>query len=227
MIVAIDGPAGAGKSSVAQAVAERLSLQYVNTGAIYRTLAYMAKEEGVPWEEPARLAALAARLTIRFVMRDGVNTVHVSLDGGEPREVTGVIRAPEISRATSRISAFPEVRAALLELQRQLGRASDSLLEGRDIGTVVFPDADVKLYLTASSRERAGRRRAQQLEAASDPSTVPSLESIAQEIEERDERDANRAVAPLRAAADAVSIDTTGVEFDEVVEQVLSAIRSA
>lgn len=223
MIVAIDGPAGAGKSSVAQAVAARRNLQYIDTGAIYRTLALLAAERGVAWDDGDALADLAARLHLRFAIVAGVNTVTATLDDAS-REVTDAIRTPEISRAASTVAAHPPVRAALLELQRRLGRAADSLLEGRDIGTVVFPDADVKIYLTASPEARAQRRHDQLLEKAADPADVPSVHDIAADIRERDERDANRPVAPLRPAADATSVDTTGLPFEEVVARLLALI---
>ncbi len=223
MIVAIDGPAGAGKSSVAQAVAARRNLQYIDTGAIYRTLALLAAERGVAWDDGDALAALAARLHLRFAIVAGVNTVTATLDD-TAREVTDAIRTPEISRAASTVAAHPPVRAALLDLQRRLGRAADSLLEGRDIGTVVFPDADIKIYLTASPEARAQRRHDQLMEKAPDPAAVPSVADIAADIRERDERDANRPVAPLRPAADATSVDTTGLPFEEVVARLLALI---
>lgn len=225
MIVAIDGPAGAGKSSVAQAVAERLGFQYIDTGAIYRTVAYMAHRGGIDWGAEDALGALASGLEMRFEVRDGVNTVSVERDGAWD-EITGPIRTPEMGQGASRVAAHPKVRAALLDLQRRLGQARDSVLEGRDIGTVVFPQADIKLFLTASADARAKRRRDQLVERAADPTTVPSLEEITAEIKERDIRDSTRAVAPLKPADDAVMVDTTGMEFEAVVAHVLAQVNA-
>jgi cytidylate kinase len=222
MIVAIDGPAGAGKSSVSQEVARRLGFQLLDTGAIYRSVALMAKRAGVDEADGEAVAGIAARLRVRFEMRGTLNTVHAALDEDAFEEVTAQIRTPEVSQSASRTSAHPPVRAALLELQRRIGRAQPSVVEGRDIGTVVFPDAEVKVFLTASPLARAERRRAQLLASASDPASVPSLESIAAEIAERDERDQNRPVAPLRPAPDAVWVDSTGVSPDEVTAQIVA-----
>lgn len=224
MIVALDGPAGAGKSSVAQAVARRLGFQYVDTGAIYRTLTLLAKDAGKGFDDAPALAAIAAGLRLEFRMTESVNQVWVSADGGALRDVTTLIRSVDISRGTSQISALPDVRAALLDLQRRLGSAADCVLEGRDIGTVVFPDAKVKVFLTASPEERAQRRWKQWHDAAADPSSVPSVETIAAEIRDRDDRDSNRAIAPLKPASDAIDLDTTGLTFDEVVAAVVAIV---
>jgi len=222
MIVAIDGPAGAGKSSVAQEVASRLGLQYIDTGAIYRAVAWFADDAGVSFDDGPAVAALADALTIRFTMRGGVNTIVAHLAEGPTHDLTDAIRTPHMSRGSSRVSAHPEVRDALLELQRRLGRATDSLLEGRDIGTVVFPAAEVKVYLTASPDVRAARRRDQMLERGG---AAPPLEEIAAEIRERDHRDSSRPVAPLRPAPDATVIDTSTLSFEEAVEAIVALAR--
>jgi cytidylate kinase len=224
MIVAIDGPAGAGKSSVAQAVAARLHLQYIDTGAIYRTLALLARERDIDWQDGDALADLAARLHLRFSIQHNVNTVTAHLDGHD-RDVTDAIRAPDISLGASTVAAHPPVRAALLELQRRLGHGAPSLLEGRDIGTVVFPDAQVKIYLTASPETRAQRRHDQLCEKAADPAAIPTVATIAAEIRDRDARDASRPVAPLRPAHDATQVDTTGVPFEEVVDHLVALVQ--
>jgi cytidylate kinase len=195
MVVTIDGPAGAGKSTVARAVAERLGFTYLDSGAMYRCVALASRERGV---EPARAAREA-----RIELGD-----RVFLDG---RDVTEEIRSPEVSEAASCVAAAPEVRRALVEKQRALLASGDWVAEGRDIGTVVAPGAEVKVFLEASPQERA-RRRADQLGA--------EPEAVLAEQAERDERDRTRADSPLRPAADAIIIDTTGLGADEVVERV-------
>ena len=195
MVVTIDGPAGAGKSTVARAVAERLGFTYLDSGAMYRCVALAGRERGV---EPARAAREA-----RIELGD-----RVLLDG---RDVTDAIRSPEISEVASRVAADPEVRRALVEKQRELLASGDWVAEGRDIGTVVAPGAEVKVFLEASPQERA-RRRAEQLGA--------EPEAVLAEQAKRDERDRTRADSPLRPAADAITIDTTGLSADEVVERV-------
>jgi CMP/dCMP kinase len=208
-IVAIDGPAGAGKSTVARQLARRLGFTIIDTGAIYRSVALSALKAGVAWDDDKRLGKLLdAGLGLAF---DGER---VLLRG---RDVTEAIRTPEITRGASVVSARPIVRTKLLQLQRDLGRAAPrgAVLEGRDIGTVVFPDAQVKFFLTASDAARARRRHA---ELAEKGLQVP-LDEVLTDQRRRDKDDSERAIAPLRAAADAVVIDTTGLDLDEVVER--------
>jgi cytidylate kinase len=195
MVIAIDGPAGAGKSSVARAVAERLGFTYLDTGAMYRAVALAARESG----EPA--AAVAERAEIELGDR-------VLLDG---RDVTEAIRAPEVSDATSRVAADPEVRSALVRKQREIVADGDWVAEGRDIGSVVAPDAAVKVFLFADPRERA-RRRAGQLGG--------DVDAILAQQRERDERDASAGRSTLEPAADAIPLDTTTLSLDEVVDQI-------
>ncbi|RMG94804.1 MAG: (d)CMP kinase [Deltaproteobacteria bacterium] len=215
-IVVIDGPAGAGKSSVAREVARRLGLPMLDTGALYRSVALAARRRGIAWDDEAALARLAEGLDVRF---------EPTADGGrrvllEGDDVTEAIRTPEISDGASQVSALPGVRRALLDLQRDLG-SRGCVAEGRDMGTVVFPDADVKFFLTADLATRARRRR-DQLEA--DGRAAPPLEELEASIARRDERDANRAVAPLRPAPDAIVLDTSRAGFEEVVQQVMAHI---
>ena len=212
----IDGPAGAGKSTTARMLAERLGYAMLDTGAIYRSVALVARQVGVTWDDEARLAALVAGLEIGFRFEDGVNRVLV--DG---RDVTDAIRAPEISDGASRVSALPAVRSALLGLQRRLGAGGGVVVEGRDVGTVVFPQAGAKFFLTASPIERA-RRRTAELRLNGRPAVE---ETVLAEIQERDERDTNRAVAPLRKAADAVQVDSDHMTPSEVVERLVAEVR--
>ena len=195
MIVAIDGPAGAGKSTAARLLAARLGYTLLDTGAIYRVMALRARERGIAWDDGPGVAALADGLELAFRLEGNVNRVLV-----DDNDVSAAIRTPEISDGASRVSALPEVRAALLEIQRRIGAAGDVVVEGRDIGTVVFPRAGAKFFLTASTDERA-RRRVAELSSAGRP---VDPEKTRAELVARDERDSTRATAPLRKADDAI-----------------------
>jgi cytidylate kinase len=210
----VDGPAGAGKSSASRALAERLGFAHVDTGAMYRVVGVLARERGIAPDDPAALRGLVGDLEIDFA--DGGARVLV----GE-RDLSEAIRRPEAGEWASRVSAQPVVRERLVALQRALGRAGDIVMEGRDIGTVVFPDAPVKFYLTAEPRARA-RRRAAELRAQGE--TVDET-ALARELAERDRRDAGRAHSPLRAAGDAIVIDTTPLSLEEVVEVMARVAR--
>ncbi len=201
MIVAVDGPAGAGKSTVARAAADALGFTYLDSGAMSRAVALGALERKRPPEEVARDAAIE--------LGDG----EVRLDG---RDVTAAIRAPEVSEAASRVAADPDVRAALVERQRGLMATGNWVAEGRDIGTVVAPEAAVKVFLTASAEERARRRAA---ELGADERAVLADQAL------RDERDRTRAHSPLRPAAGAVELDTTGLSVDQVVARIADLVR--
>jgi cytidylate kinase len=216
LVVAIDGPAGAGKSTAARMLAERLRYSLLDTGALYRTMALLAYQRGISWEDGPAVAALAENLHVRFSLTAGVNRVFL----GEA-DITAQIRAPEISEGASRVSALPEVRAALLELQRRLGAAGGVVVEGRDIGTVVFPEAEAKFFLTASADERA-RRRVAELQGAGREADLATTRS---EMLARDHRDSSRAVAPLRQAEDAVAIDSSAMDPAAVVEAMVNAIN--
>jgi cytidylate kinase len=198
MVIAIDGPAGAGKSTVSRALAARLGFTYLDSGAMYRGVALAALERGESLDDGERLGELANRLEI-------------SLDGD--RDVTAAIREPGVTAAASRVSVHPEVRAAMVARQRQLIEAGRYVAEGRDIGTVVSPGAPLKVFLTASPEERASRRAAQ---TGEDPKAVLAAQH------ERDARDTEREHGALRAATDAIEVDTTGLAIDEVVAQIES-----
>jgi cytidylate kinase len=219
MIVAIDGPAGSGKSTVARALARRLGFTYVDSGAMYRAVTLLALERGAALEDGDALGALARAATIELRDGDeeGVSVLH---DG---RDVTEEIRAPEVTRASSSVAGHPEVRAALLEKQRRLIAEGDYVVEGRDIGTVVAPDAALKLFLTADPAVRA-RRRAEELERRGFRTAADDVRAA---IEQRDRLDSTRSAAPLRAAEDAVTLDTTDLDAEAVVEQALELVERA
>jgi cytidylate kinase len=221
-IIAIDGPAGAGKSTAARQLAARLGFAMVDTGAIYRSVALAASRAGVDWNDDAGLERLLGGLDVRFEPLADASGQRVLL-GGE--DVSAAIRTPAMSMGASAVSARAVVRAGLLDLQRRLATAPrnrGAVLEGRDIGTVVFPDADAKFFLTATAEVRARRRHAE-LAARGDP---VSLEAVLADQERRDRDDASRAVAPLRPAADAAVLDTSGLRMEEVVERLLGAAES-
>ncbi|QDG54037.1 (d)CMP kinase [Persicimonas caeni] len=217
MIVAIDGPAGAGKSTIAHRVAEELDFQLIDTGAIYRTVAYRALEDGKDLDSPEEVATLAASLHLDFERNDdGENVLYCD---GEP--MGNEIRTPHVTRASSQISSIPAVRQALLGIQRELGKRESSVLEGRDIGTVVFPDAEAKIFLTASREVRAHRRLDQMKERGMDG----DLDEVLAEIVDRDRRDMERDIAPLKKADDAVEIDTSELEIEDVVQRILEVVE--
>jgi cytidylate kinase len=218
LVVAIDGPAGAGKSTTARLLAARLGYDLLDTGAIYRVMALLSRRAGVAWDDGPGVAAFAAGLDLKFRLEDGVNRVLVA-----GLDVTKDIRAPEMSDGASRVSALPEVRAALLGIQRRLGAQGGVVVEGRDIGTVVFPDAGAKFFLTASPDERA-RRRVAELHAAGRPADFATTR---EEMRARDERDSTRAVAPLKQADDAIAVDSSGMTPEEVVAKMAAIVTAA
>lgn len=217
LTIAIDGPAAAGKSTVGKALAARLGYLYIDTGALYRAVAWLAEREGLADAPGAAVAARALAADIRLEGEPA--RLRVLVDG---RDVSEAIRTPRMSDLSSRLSALPEVRAALLGLQRRLGAAGGVVMDGRDIGTVIFPGADAKFFVSASPAARA-RRRHEELLARGLPSDEARVRA---EIEERDARDAGRDVAPLRAADDAVAIDTTALTPEQVLERMLAVVES-
>lgn len=218
LIVAIDGPAGAGKSTVSKLLARRLGLSFVDTGALYRTVALSARRQGIGTEDDAGLGALLGKIGISFRAVGEENRVF--LDG---EDVSAEIRTPEISLLASAVSARPVVREGLLGLQRRLALEAPvgAVLEGRDIGTVVFPDADLKFFLEASSDVRA-RRRYEELFQKGSEST---LDAVLADQTKRDRDDASRAVAPLKPADDAIRVDSSALPLSEVVQQLERIIR--
>lgn len=216
LIVAIDGPAGSGKSTVTHLLARRLGYVHIDTGALYRAVALRASEEKVSTDDSEALGRLARACKLEFQwLNDDRN--HVFLDG---RNVSSLIRTPEISMAASKISAFQEVREALLGLQQEMGRQGGVVLEGRDIGTVVFPNAHVKFFLTASVESRA-KRRAVELE---EKGVYLDFAEVKRQVAERDKGDTERKVAPLRKASDAIEIDTTEMTVDQVVNTLATIV---
>jgi cytidylate kinase len=218
LIIAVDGPSGAGKSSASRLLAERLGYRYVDTGALYRAVGLLTLERGVDPDDAAGLAAVCDGLALRFV--PGPEGVCLMLDG---RDITADVRRPEVSQMASKVSAQLRVRQQLLTLQRELGKGGGVVIEGRDIGTVVFPDADVKFYMDASPEVRA-RRRYGELQQQGDASDLATTQ---QEMAARDRRDSGRAHAPLRPAPDAIMVDTTNLALAEVVDTLLQRVQAA
>ncbi len=214
-VIAIDGPSGAGKGTVSQLVAKRLGWHFLDSGALYRLVAQAAKSHAIALDNVEALETLAAHLDVQFCVTDDDSPVRVILEG---EDVSAAIRTEEIGNDASRVAALPGVRAALLERQRAFRVPPGLVADGRDMGTVVFPDAEVKIFLTASAEERAQRRYKQLKEK--NPNVI--FNDLLKEISERDKRDTERSVAPLRPAADAVIVDTTELTIEQAVERVMA-----
>jgi cytidylate kinase len=213
LLITIDGPAGAGKTTVSKMLARKLGYRYLDTGALYRAVAYAVNQAGVAVDDERELSSICERMHIGF------QDDRLILDG---EDVSDRIRTPEITMLASAVSARPMVRQALFDIQRDMGRVGGLVAEGRDMGTVVFPEADLKFFLDATARQRAMRRFNQYGEA----SPGQSLEQIEQDIRLRDENDSKRDIAPLRPAQGAIVIDSTSLSAEEVVDKMLESVRS-
>lgn len=214
--IAIDGPAGAGKSSIAKEAARRLGFVYVDTGALYRTVALNALNQGVDLENSDAVIASLDGTDIRLAFEDG--TQKVLLNG---QDVSDSIRTEQVSAGASKVSAIPAVREFLFGLQKNIAASCDCLMDGRDIGTVVLPDADLKIFLTASPEERARRRYEQNRERGMEA----DYDAVLAEVNQRDYQDTHREIAPLRQAGDAVLLDSTHMSFQEVVDRLLQLVE--
>jgi len=214
VVIAIDGPAGSGKSTIARRVAAKLGFLYIDTGAMYRAVGLWALQAAVPLDDMHRLEQLATEARIGLKS----NPAEVWLN---EQEITDLIRTPEVSDAASKASAIPGVRRALVAKQREMGAAGSVVMEGRDIGTVVFPDATVKVFLDANPEVRTERR----LKQLREQGNAPSADEVAKELDDRDHRDRNRADSPLMQAPDAMLVDTSGLSLDQVEETILKIVR--
>jgi cytidylate kinase len=218
-VIAIDGPSGSGKGTIAGLLAKKLGWSLLDSGALYRLLAFAARNHGVDLTNEEALKVLAAHLDVQFIAAEGGHGQRIILEG---EEVTEVIRNEQVGAGASQVASLPAVREALLQRQRAFLEAPGLVADGRDMGTVVFPEAPLKVFLTASAEERA-RRRYLQLKAKGDD---VSLSSLLDEIRARDERDTQRAVAPLKPAADAIQLDSTELSIEQVLERILSEVAN-
>lgn len=215
--IAIDGPAGAGKSSLSKEVAKELSFIYVDTGALYRTIGLAASRKGLKKENKAEIISMLNDIDVKLSFNDE-GTQIVLLNG---EDVSSFIRTPEASMFASAVSAIPEVRAFLLDLQRNMAKSDNVIMDGRDIGTVVLPDAKIKIFLTASPEKRAMRRHKENIEKGIDS----TYEEVLKDVNQRDYQDSHREIAPLKPAEDSVLVDTSDYDFDGSKELLLKVIK--
>lgn len=216
LVIAIDGPSGAGKSTIARQLAKRLGYKQIDTGAMYRAVAYLMSQVGIDLANEEKVASFCKDIDVRLDCRNGTQRV---LANG--KDVTDYIRTPEMSLLTSRISALRPVREAMMWAQRRMGRDGGVVLEGRDIGTVVFPDAELKFFLYASPEERGIRRFAE----LTNKGEQVTLEDTINDVTRRDEQDSQRDLAPLRQAEDAIPVDSSGIAVEEVLDMMVAAFR--
>jgi cytidylate kinase len=215
MIITIDGPAGAGKSTISKILAEKLNYTYLDTGAMYRAVALEAHRNGINIKDGKALGHMCRNMDINFLVEGPVPKIHI----GE-EDVSTEIRRPEMDMMSSSVSSVKEVRAAMTEIQRKIGMTGRLVAEGRDMGSVVFPDADYKFFITASPEERARRRYEERIER----NEKVEREFVEVDIKKRDEQDSSRSIAPLRRAEDAIVIDTTDLSIDQVIDCILAQI---
>ena len=214
--IAVDGPAGSGKSTVAKAIARKLGIIYVDTGAMYRTVALHCKQKNIAWEKEAEVAASLDSLEMKIVPEEGGQKIFLN-----DVDVTADVRTAEIGKGASAVAAYPKVRERMVELQQEMAKVHSVIMDGRDIGTVVLPDAEVKIYLDAGVEERA-RRRVGELEAKGEPA---DFEEIKKMIIQRDYNDMNREHSPLKKADDAISLDSTSMTAEEVQQAILHIVH--
>lgn len=226
LIISIDGPAGSGKSTVAKRLAWSLGLPYIDTGAMYRSVAFKALEEQIDLENEAALTKIAEGFDFYFSMEDGNSVVEVvELSTGKKWRLGPEVRSPKVSMASSRVAGFKELRRVLVRKQQECGKARGGVLEGRDAGTVIFPDADIKFFLTASAEARAERRyRELQRRMGAE---APNYEQVLAEVNQRDEQDETREASPLKAAEDAQWVDTTELSEDSVYSLLLKKVQES
>ncbi|MFT5693497.1 MAG: cytidylate kinase [Oceanicoccus sp.] len=218
-VVTIDGPSGSGKGSLCQMLARELGWHLLDSGALYRIVGLAAEKRGVSFSDEAALAKLAANLNVEFRAGQSGEPSSVLLDG---EDISSVVRSETTGTLASKVAVYNGVRDALKELQRDFAKAPGLIADGRDMGTVIFPDAQLKIYLTASAQERADRRHKQLINKGESV----NIGALLEDIEERDNRDMNRAVAPLKPAIDAIMLDSTGVSIDDVFQQVFDRLKS-
>jgi CMP/dCMP kinase len=215
-VITIDGPAGAGKSTISKLLSQKLGIVYVDTGALYRGVAFEIKKQNIEWENDSKLEAFIKDIDLNFIMDNGSLTL---MSNG--RDISRFIRTPEISMLASSTSAKPQIRAALLDIQKKIAKTKDAVFEGRDMGTVVFPDAEFKFYLFADLKVRAQRRYDEM------PYEIKSVDKVEQEMQSRDNNDSQRETAPLKPALDAIEVDSTFLSIEQVVEKMLEIIKKA
>lgn len=223
MIIAIDGPAGSGKSTVAKLVAEKLGFAYLDTGAMYRAVAWLALKRGISPSNDEALVAIATKESICFGYREGESLPSQVIIANE--DATQAIRTPEVDAVVSEVSAVPGVRSALVAQQQNIGALQDTVMEGRDIGTAVFPEAELKVFLTATPEVRAARRVDQNAQRFSEGENAQKAEEVLADIIRRDTYDSERKTSPLKAARDALELDTSALSIDEVVDWIASKAR--